>query len=133
MRKAALENAELGNLMFGHSYGEYQVEPREVYQDMFIDFLYRNGFDGYGFNSNGDDCFENDTFIVRPYYWGEDDEIANLPNFVYKPTGLEIRWYKYPMRDAYSNADVSPEDFQNILNCCEESMKNDSEHYEGNI
>ena len=51
------------------------------------------------------------------------DEKAALPNFVYKPTGLEISWYKYPMRDAYSNQDVSVVEFAKILEDCKQSMK----------
>ena len=129
MIEATIENMELGNLMFGHSRGEYAVEPRDEYQEMFCDFLFENNADAYGFfdRSNGAGHFENDTFIVRPYYWGEDESIAELPNFLYKPSGLEIRWYKYPMRDAYSNMDISPEDFRAILNACRASLKRDEE------
>ena len=124
MKKASIEDMEMGNILFGNSRGEYAVEPRGDYQEAFCDFLFRNGFDGYGvheFRKERD--FENDTFIIRPYYWGEDEEIAQLPNFVYKPTGLEIKWYKYPMRDAYSNQDIDIESFKAVLRRCEESMK----------
>lgn len=123
MEKATLENIELGNLLFGNSRGAYAVVPREDYQELFVDFLEKNGFDMYGHrNDQQEDRFENEVFIVRPYYWGEDEEIAALPNFVYKPTDLEIKWYKYPMRDAYCNQDVSAEDFGAILQKCSESL-----------
>ena len=124
MKKASIEDMELGNILFGNSRGEYAVEPRGDYQEAFCDFLFRNGFDGYGHVEwSKESDFENDTFIIRPYYWGEDEEIAQLPNFVYKPTGLEIKWYKYPMRDAYSNQDIDIESFKAVLRRCEESMK----------
>ena len=121
MKQAKLEDMELGNLMFGNSRGIYHVSPREIYQDIFCDFLKRNGFDYYGYRDvdHADWEFETDKFIIRPYYWGEDEDLADLPNFVYKPTGLEISWYKYPMRDAYSNQDVSPEAFKEILEDCD--------------
>ena len=123
MRKANYpEDMELGNLIFGNSRGEYLVDPRSDYQDAFCEFLFANGFDGYGFKGDSGACFENDTFAVRPYYWGEDENIAALPNFTYKPTGLEIKWYKYPMRDAYSNQDVDIDAFKNILEDCARSM-----------
>lgn len=125
MKKAMLEDMELGNLMFGNSRGTYHVEPREEYQDAFCEFLYANGWDSHAIRGDGYDAayeFENDTFIVRAYYWGEDEDIAELPNFVYKPTGLEISWYKYPMRDAYSNQDVSIDEFKKILAECEKSI-----------
>lgn len=123
MKKTEFGDMELGNLMFGNSRGEYLVEPREEYQDIFCDFLHKNGWDSHAIFGDGRDEYENDTFIIRPYYWGEDEEIAELPNFVYKPTGLEIRWYKYPMRDAYSNQDVSVAEFAQILAKCEQSMR----------
>ena len=103
--------------MFGNSRGEYAVEPREEYQESFACFLDALGFDYHGHDERGDGM-DNDVFTIRPYYWGEDEVIAELPNFVYKPTGLEIRWYKYPMRDAYSNQDVSVEEFKEILKAC---------------
>ena len=122
MKEANINDTELGNLLFGNSRGAYQVEPREEYQEIFQQFLYDNGFDGYGIRDNGDREFENDTFIIRAYYWGEDEKKAELPNFVFKPTNLEISWYKYPMRDAYSNQDISIEAFKDIINKCVESL-----------
>ncbi len=123
MKKSEWSDMELGNLMFGNSRGEYVVD-RDVYQEPFARFLKRNGWDWEAIREdNGDMEFENDTFIMRAYYWGEDEEIAELPNFVYKPTGLEISWYKYPMRDAYSNQDVSLDEFKRIIADCERSLK----------
>lgn len=128
MKKACIEDAELGNLMFGNSYGEYHVEPRMEYQDAFCDFLKENGFDFYGYKESGEhesddySSFDNDVFTVRPYYWGEDESIAGLPNFVYKPIGLEMKWYKYPMRDAYSNQDIDIDTFKKILSDCANSI-----------
>ena len=123
MKEAKFADYELGNLIFGNSRGRYAVHPREEYQDVFCDFLHDNGFDHYGHNDNGDDCYETDTFIIRPYYWGEDETIADLPNFVYKPTGLEICWYKYPMRNAFSNKNISVKELKKILKACSKSMK----------
>lgn len=41
------------------------------------------------------ESFANDVFEMHPYWWGEPDhEDADRPNFVHKPTGLEISWYK---------------------------------------
>ena len=127
MKKAALEDMELGNLMFGNSYGEYAVEPRKDYQHAFFEFLDANGWDGHAIRNNGEYDFENDVFIIRAYYWGEDETMAELPNFVFKPLGLEIRWYKYPMRDAYSNKDVPLDVFKAILKVCEFSLKEPKE------
>lgn len=69
MKYASINDIEIGNLVFGNSRGEYVV-PRGVWQDVFCNFLERNDFSDYGFYNKGDeDYFENDTFIIRPYYW----------------------------------------------------------------
>lgn len=131
MKLATFENMELGNLIFGHSRGIYHVEPRNDYQDAFALFLRAGGFDMYGHTyrediqdnlSKEDGAFENEIFVIRPYYWGDNEEIMNRPNFVHKPSGLVMTWYKYPMRDAYSNKDISVEDFKEILDDCLKSI-----------
>lgn len=119
MKEATFEDMELGNAVFGNSRGIYHVEPRREYQEVFCDFLYRNGFDMYGYYKDGSNYIETDKFILRPYYWGDNEAVMELPNFVHKPTGLEMCWYKYPMRDAYSNQDVSVEELERILEDCD--------------
>lgn len=42
---------ELGNLLFGHSYGEYPIEDREKFQEKFWELL-EMGFDSYGYIDN---------------------------------------------------------------------------------
>ena len=117
MKKATPKDMELGNMLFGNSRGTYQVEPRADYEEIFRKFLYDNNFDSYGYKAdNKERVFENDVFIIRPYYWEDDEEEVCKPNFVYKPTNLEIKWYKYPMRDAYSNQDVDIKTFESIIN-----------------
>jgi len=123
MREATYADMEIGNFCFGNSIGEYLVEPREIYENVFCDFLTRNGFDVRGHYADTSDGYENDVFAIRPYYFGDDEEVAELPNFVHKPTGLEISWYKYPMRDSYSNVNISPEELSKVLMHCEASMK----------
>lgn len=121
---------EIGNLLFGHSRGAYPLQ-RGALQDAFAQFLLMLNSDGYGYyeggipnlKANGRGGAENETFLVNPYYWGEDDDEAEKPNFVFKPDGLEIRWYKYPMRDAYSNEEISLERMKDVIDACLESVK----------
>lgn len=40
------------------------------------------------------------------------------PNFLYKPTGFEIQWYKYPLRDSYSNQPIEFNEFKKIIDAC---------------
>lgn len=131
MKKNSINTIEMGNLLFGHSRGTFSIN-REVYEPMFQRFLNEAGFDSYGIPLDGTARnqplvirtsgatveAENDTFIIRPYYWGEDERIMNLPNFVYKPKGIEIRWYKYALRDAYCSHNLSAREFDEMLNAC---------------
>jgi len=45
------------------------------------------------------------------------------PNFLYKPTGFQIQWYKYPLRDSYSNQPITLKEFREIINECIKSLK----------
>lgn len=121
---------ELGNLLFGNSRGNYPLE-RGRWQETFCEFLDEIGLDGYGYIDDEKlkeyetdrGGFENDVFLVNPYYWGEDEDIMEEPNFIYKPTGYEIDWYKYPLRDSYANKELTFEEFKEVLNKCKESIK----------
>lgn len=77
---------ELGNLMFGHSRGEYEVNRKFINLKEWQDLL-----TAYNLNETYGDYIETDKFIMRPYYWGEDEEEEAKPNFVYKPMNIEIR------------------------------------------
>ena len=73
--------------------------------------------------NNGHD-YENDTFMVRSYDWGLDDEAdkRNEYHFWHKPSGFKLQWYKYPLRDPYVNMDISHEQFLDILRDCMHSI-----------
>lgn len=81
--------------------------------------------DNYGFPSKKSEFLENywndksqayvtPVFTIRPYYWGDDDKIAALPNLVCN--NIQINWYKYFDRDSYCNIDITPEIFKKIIN-----------------
>ena len=113
-----------------HYEDEYFEIPRtEGYEKTFHDFLERCGFDSYGHIDHVElqpfsthTGFENGVFVLRPYYWGDDDRIADLPNFVYKPDNITISWYKYPMRGAYMNKALNEYEFFSMLCECEASL-----------
>lgn len=46
-----------------------------------------------------------------------------LDNFVYKPKGYRLQWYKYPLRDSYANQDLRKDEFKQIVDRCVESLK----------
>jgi len=45
------------------------------------------------------------------------------PNFLYKPTGFSISWYKYPLRDSYMNHKISVVEFSEIIDKCIDSLE----------
>lgn len=126
-------NIEIGNLIFGNSRGQFPVERGE-FEETFVGFLQSNGFNSYGHYFINDRqewiapedniSYENATFLIRPYYWGTNEAIAKKPNFVYKPRNLEIKWYKYPFRDSYSNEKFTITELKTILEECTRSLRN---------
>lgn len=77
------------------------------------------------------DYYERMDAIYERYaeefgHMGHRDDCAYvLPNFVYKPTGYELEWYKYPLRDSYANMEVSEKEFiEMILKCVEYYISN---------
>lgn len=56
---------ELGNLVFGNSRGEFKINRS------FYDEIFRPLFTSTYLDQFGDAQFENSTFVVNPYYWGE--------------------------------------------------------------
>jgi hypothetical protein len=108
---------ELGNLCMGNSRGNYQID-RDLTQEIFYGFLYICGW------NNSYIEFKNDVFELNPYCWDEEDEErCSLPNFIYKPEDVTIKWYKYPMRDAYINKPLTLYKFWKMLNHCIESVR----------
>ena len=111
-------------------------EIPQNWNNEFCDFLRETGFDSYGCmkdttlqittrtgKTDEMEGFENDVFSIFPYYWGEDDELSHAPNFIYKPTGLEMSWYKYPFRGAYMNQDITFSQLEEIITLCTKSIK----------
>lgn len=133
LKKETIKGMELGNLIFGNSRGTYHIN--RDWQSDFISFLRKCGLDSYGYAYDGDmdyngtntarGGFENDIFRVTPYYWGDDEKIEEEPNFIYKPTGYTISWYKYALRDSYSNKSITKKSLDNILQKCVDSLNVD--------
>lgn len=48
-----------------------------------------------------------------------------LPNFHFKPTGFKLRWYKYPLRDSYSNVKCNLSLLRGMVHECIRSLGKD--------
>lgn len=114
---------ELGNILFGHSFGEFEFPDRDIVNtrswQKLLDIC---ELDNYGCGDGS--VYDNELFSIRPYYWGDDEKIANLPNFVFKPENFEIRWYKYPFRDSYTNQNKTKKEIMQIFRKCYKFVKN---------
>jgi hypothetical protein len=111
---------ELGQAVFGAPYSAL------AFDDMPESHVVENMLRVLCYYAVGDSCyagdFENDVFALRPYYWGDDDGEAAKPNFLHKPSGLEIRFYKYLGRGMSVSRHVCPDCFLPIFAECMNSL-----------
>ncbi len=115
----------------------YHHIPRDHRQDRFALMLEYMLCDRYGYAQGGSKLQDFEThfadddpmkhyvidtplFTIRPFYWGDSDEVYRMPNFVFKPWSLEISWYKYPFRDAYSNCHMTDDMWDELIQSCKD-------------
>ena len=118
---------KLGQICFGNPSQEFQLDS-EPYGSIVYALLVELGFDNYGhpetsnrhmgfsteLENSFDEttrCYRVDQYEIRPYYWGEDESLMDLPNLVNKNIGLEISWYKYCGRGMSCNKNLSSQEF----------------------
>ena len=79
----------------------------------------RSPFDNTG------ESYKNDVFAVYAYYWGDNDALADRPNFVYKD--LKVYWYKYLGRCTAATMEkpLSIDYLKHMLNNCMEAIRRD--------
>lgn len=65
------------------------------------------------------ECIDCELFRILPYEW-EDKRLMSLPNLIFKPWHYEVTWYKYALRCATGNADVSLDGWVVICDTIEE-------------
>ena len=112
-----------------------------IYQDFFVIFLEAIGLDGYGYLNNKINLeyrnerggISTEKFEILPYYWGEEEEEINKPNFYYKPKNIYLEWYKYPLRSSYSNIKLNKKLLIEIVKDCISSINIDKESLSENL
>jgi hypothetical protein len=59
--------------------------------------------------------YENDVFMMHRFCWCEREECGwcsgDKPNFLFKPTGFSVTWYKYIGRGMELSDECLPNDF----------------------
>lgn len=99
-------------------------------QNWFVEFLEKLGCNSIGIVEEssiayGEVYFDKEEpkayvfdnkYIVRPYYEGPEVDFSLLPNFVNKETGLELYWYKNPLRSGFANMEIkTPQEFKRLV------------------
>lgn len=134
------------NVLFGHLQDNLQdhynisITPIDK-EDGTPDFLVREYFDGkypisrgewqHYFYKLAEVCEdircpqENDIFYYKAeaehHTW--DDQENYLPNFIYKPDGFRMQWYKYPLRSCYANRGITFDVFERMIDSCVQSLE----------
>jgi hypothetical protein len=91
--------------------GYYLVtaEERMFYQETLLSMLYELDIEVEVGNK-----FENDIFLYEDYNWGTEED----GTFKYKPSGLVVRFYKYPLRASEFSEIVSPKKWLKLIKHC---------------
>jgi hypothetical protein len=110
---------EIGQAVFGAPWQRLEA-PRWL-SEMLAD-LGDEIDDHHGVNpmSNSGASFANDTFESRAYYWGEDEELEDLPNFKYGD--FEVSWYKHCLRGCSMNRAITQEEASAMIDACKRSL-----------
>lgn len=75
---------------------------------------------------NTGEHYKDNMFEVWAYYWGDDEDLAQRPNFKYGD--FECTWYKHYMRNLHwtfkgqSDVDISASFLEQMLQDCFASM-----------
>lgn len=59
---------------------------------------------------------------IRPYYWGDSEVIEDKPNFIMHTHGVELSWYKYALRDSYTNVKLTTEVINDLFDHLQEAI-----------
>lgn len=123
------DGMELGNLIFGHSRGEHPIPRHEGFETEIARLLEGTFPDEDPWTRSYGVHFKNDVWECHPYCWCEREECPQCgtgeqANFKHFASGLEIRWYKYPLRDAYSNQKLTVPNLAKVVDDCLRSLPN---------
>lgn len=111
-------NSEIYNELFLAIFEKIEGEMNRVYWNVHQEDM-RSPFRNTGSK------YANDVFEVRAYYWGDDEELENLPNFSYKNGEFTATWYKYVSRNlnVECKVPITLEYLNTMLNDCIDSIE----------
>ena len=71
--------------------------------------------------ANNGGHYQTDVFEMHAYYWGDDEDLSNRPNF--KCGDFEVHWYKWLGRGMSMNQDIDANRFFELIDKCLESVR----------
>ena len=77
-------------------------------------------------NNNAESYITN-IFEMHAYYWGNDENLMERPNFKYND--FEVRWYKYMGRGMSMNRAINAIEFFEIIDKCLKSVQDKEDKY----
>lgn len=121
--------SELRNRMaeFSHMpYGERQGLENALYDELCAKYGVDRKFGAAVHCTCGRDTAADEEWLRMD---GHKDSCRFIqPNFLYKPTGFTINWYKYPFRDSYMTPPITAKKWRDIVrHCIEVSIDNQKE------
>ena len=122
-----MKDLELGQMLFGNPTEEFPV-PRQSwmsgpFQILMDAITEKTGEKDYGYTPN----FSNDFFTIRSYYWGDDEDEMEKPNFEIPSENFSLTWYKYPFRGSYSSEKLTPKRWNDLIQKCIKSLEETNE------
>ncbi len=117
---------EIGQMLFGNPTEEYIV-PREKWMDGPFQTLIaiinektgKRDKRDYGYTPD----FSNGFFTIRSYYWGDDEEEMDKPNFEISSENFRLTWYKYHFRSSYASEKLTPKRWNDLIQKCIKSLE----------
>lgn len=118
-----MSRLEVGQMLFGNPveshempYEEWVRPPFDELVERVRDVLGPDADEGYVPE------FSNEVFVLRPYYWGEDEGEAAKPNFEVFGE-VRVTWYKYPFRGSYASELLTRSRWRELLRRCMDSLE----------
>lgn len=103
-------------------------DTKEKWKKLMTKFAKENGYTGIHGIASYCDCGRDKEYERWLETHGHKPDCPIVrPNFLYKPTGLAIYWYKYIGRGMSANQKISVNEFRKIIEHCIESAREDIE------
>ena len=124
-----MNNVELGQILF-HSKKVLSYDCPDVVrivlfeiEEIMLEYNIVNNEENPFRNTGNVDGFNNGTFEVHSFYWGDEPKFA----YNFKFRDIEISWYKYLGRGMTINRKITLDELELLYSRCVNSLKSNNE------